>query len=100
MIRRLRLLGPLLAIGLAGCASTVGDSIPAGLGGLPETAPARPAEQAEYPAIHDMPVPRNARMLDEDQQEKLEKDLTRARDRQEGRNPNAKKPKAGASPNP
>jgi hypothetical protein len=39
-------------------------------------------------------------MLDENQQERLEKDLTTARDRQSGRNPNARKPKAGASAKP
>jgi hypothetical protein len=88
------------ALGLGACASNVGDSLPASIGGLPADAPARPAEQAPYPAVHDIPPPRPVRVLDDDQQERLEKDLSVARDRQEARNPNAKKPAAGAKPKP
>lgn len=88
------------AIGLGSCATNIGDTIPAGIGGLPAEAPARPAEQPVYPAVHDIPPPRPVRMLDDDQQEKLEKDLNTARDRQESRNPNIKKPAAGAKPKP
>jgi hypothetical protein len=86
--------------GLGGCASNIGDTIPAGIGGLPAEAPSRPAEQPAYPAVHDIPPPRPVRVLDDDQQEKLEKDLSVARDRQEQRNPGAKKPAAGATPKP
>jgi len=89
------LMGGVLVGGCAG--TTVGESIPAGFGGLPADAPARPAVPPDYPAVHDMPPPRPVRMLDEDQQERLQKDLTRARDRQEGRNP-APKPKAQSKP--
>lgn len=78
--------------------------MPASIGGLPEGAPERPAQPPAYPAVHEIPPPRAARMLDDEQQEKLEKDLSAARDRQEGRNPKAspkvKKPATGAQPNP
>ena len=50
--------------------------------GLPAGTPERLAVQPAYPAVHDMPPPRDARMLDEDQQERLEKDLIATRDRQ------------------
>ncbi len=92
---------------LAACASNIGDSMPASIGGLPAEAPERPAEAPAYPAIHATPPPRAAKVLDEDQQEKLEKDLAAARERQEGRAPKPKKPKSessgkstGAKPNP
>jgi hypothetical protein len=89
---------------IAGCASNVGDSMPASIGGLPADAPERPAQVMDYPAVHAIPPPRSARILDEDQQEKLEKDLATARERQPGRTSTAKKPKksesTGAKPNP
>lgn len=76
----------LVALPLAAC-STMGDSIPANLGGLPATAPERPAAPPVYPAVHDMPPPRDAPMLDEDEQKRLERDLISARNRQQGRKP-------------
>jgi hypothetical protein len=75
--------------------------MPASIGGLPAETPARPAVAPAYPAVHEIPPPRAARVLDDDQQEKLEKDLEVARDRQEGRAPKPKKPAStGAKPNP
>ncbi|HVY00631.1 MAG TPA: hypothetical protein VHA55_12670 [Pseudorhodoplanes sp.] len=89
------------AVLVGGCAGTVGDSIPADLGGLPADAPARPTTPLAYPAVHDMPPPRPVRMLDEEQQEKLQKDLIRARERQESHRPTPKKPSdAGADQKP
>jgi hypothetical protein len=87
----------MVAAVLGGCAgsATLGDSMPASIGGLPADAPARPAVQFDYPAVHDMPPPRPAHMLDQNQQERLQQDLSRARDKQEGLNPAAKsKPRA------
>ena len=67
-----------LAAGLAGCtASPVFDGM------LPAGAPARPATAYEYPAVHDMPAPRPIPVMTEEQQIKLENELTAARDRQE-----------------
>ena len=51
--------------------------------GLPANAPARPAEQMAYPAVHDVPPPRTAVMLTDVEQHKLETDLVSARDQQQ-----------------
>lgn len=69
----------LLGAALGGCASTIAD---APLVGLPANTPARPAAPAEYLPVHDIPAPRQERVLDQAQQDKLEKDLLSARDRQ------------------
>ncbi|EKS39748.1 hypothetical protein HMPREF9695_01709 [Afipia broomeae ATCC 49717] len=69
----------LLGIVLGGCASTIAD---APLVGLPANTPARPATPAEYLPVHDVPAPRQETVLDQAQQDKLEKDLLAARDRQ------------------
>jgi len=66
------------------------DRLPAELG-LPAGAPARPAAPYEYPAVHDMPPDRATAPLSEEEQVRLEKELANARDRQEGRQPAAKK---------
>ncbi len=47
----------LLAATLCGCSSVV-DNIPTSVGGLPEGVPQRPATPPAYPAVHDMPPPR------------------------------------------
>src|SRR5215468_2001520 len=104
-----------LALGLAGCsAQSVLDKLPADMG-LPAGAPARPATPYEYPAVHDMPPARATVPMTEEEQAKLEKELTNVRDRQEGRTQTPKKPApkpkkppndgesgqtAGAKPNP
>jgi hypothetical protein len=49
--------------------------------GLSPDAPERPVDST-YPAVHDMPAPRNSVMLTDIEQQKLEDDLTVARDRQ------------------
>jgi hypothetical protein len=104
-----------LVAALAGCsASTVIDRLPADVG-LPAGAPARPEKPYEYPAVHDMPPARASVPMTEEEQVRLEKELSNVRDRQEGRSPPgkkaapvAKKPPdtgengqtAGAKPNP
>jgi len=74
-------------IGLGGCAST-SQSIADGASqapviGLPADAPARPAEPVAYPAVHDLPPPRNSVVLTGLEQQRLEADLIAARDRQQ-----------------
>lgn len=80
-VRRWPALAGLLLLGivLGGCASTIAD---APLVGLPANTPARPATPAEYLPVHDVPAPRQETVLDQAQQDKLEKDLLAARDRQ------------------
>lgn len=65
-----------------GCSTAQIDQIPHNVGGLPEGAPARPATQAGFPAVHDMPPARAQPLLDEEEQKRLEKDLTKVRNRQ------------------
>jgi len=67
---------------LTGCTTSQIDQIPHSIGGLPEGAPARPAAQMAYPAVHDMPPQRAQPLLDEEEQKRLEKDLTKVRNRQ------------------
>jgi hypothetical protein len=69
----------LLGFALGGCSIPLAD-MP--LVGLPANTPARPATPPDYLPVHDLPAPRDDTVLTPDQQAKLEKDLTAARDRQ------------------
>jgi len=69
----------LLGCVLGGCSVPVAD-LP--VVGLPAGTPARPAEQASYPAVHDMPAPRAEPTLEPADQDKMEKDLIKVRDQQ------------------
>jgi hypothetical protein len=90
MARALRLAVPVvvLALGaaLSGCGSisdkfrTTASQMPAI--GLPAGAPERTAEPVPYPAVHDMPPPRNSTPLNVTEQEQLERELVTARDGQ------------------
>jgi hypothetical protein len=71
----------LAGLGLAGCSIPMAD-LP-GIG-LPAGAPARGADPAVYPAVHDMPAARTTPVLDPDEQTRIESDLKSARDRQAG----------------
>ena len=73
----------LLGLVLGGCASQIAD---APLVGLPANTPARPATPGEYLPVHDVPAPRQETVLDQAQQQKLEKELLAARDRQNSGN--------------
>ncbi|MBI3702681.1 MAG: hypothetical protein HY244_02220 [Rhizobiales bacterium] len=89
-----------LAAALAGCApGAVIDKLP-GEVGLPAGAPARPATAYQYPAVHDMPPPRSATPLSEEEQVKLEKDLAATRDRQAREATEDPDKKAAAPPPP
>jgi hypothetical protein len=76
-----------IALGLCSCAeisqkfAATASQLP-GIGLSPD-APERPATPLAYPAVHDMPAPRNSVMLTDIEQQKLEDDLTVARDRQQ-----------------
>lgn len=69
----------LLGFTLGGCSIPLAD-MP--LVGLPANTPARPAAPPDYLPVHDLPAPRDEKVLTPDQQAKLEKDLLAARDRQ------------------
>ena len=67
---------------LAACTvGSLGDHLPSAAGGLPENAPARPATPAAYPAVHDMPPPRDEKVLTVEEQRKVEDELVAMRNR-------------------
>jgi hypothetical protein len=76
-----------LAAGLSGCGSisdkfrTAASQMPAI--GLPAGAPERTAEPVPYPAVHDMPAPRNSTPLTGVEQDQIERELATARDGQQ-----------------
>ena len=83
-------------LALSGCAAGPAmEQLPPALGGLPAGAPPRPATPYQYPAVHDMPPPRDTRPMTEEELSKTEKDLQTARDRQEAREGKAKTPSTG-----
>ena len=70
------------AVLLCGCSTPiVGDYIPTAAGGLPEGAPQRSTTPPAYPAVNDLPPARDHAVLTEEEQKKLEADLTAARNR-------------------
>ena len=69
------------------------------MGGLPDGTPARPTTPAQYPAVHDMPPPRDTNVLTSQEQQKLENDLADARNRAAAAAASAAKP-AGSSGSP
>ena len=68
-----------VGVSLGGCSVPFAD-LP--VVGLPANTPTRPATQAEYPAVHDLPAPRRDAVLAPEEQAKIEKDLIAARNRQ------------------
>jgi hypothetical protein len=92
---------------LSGCSgSLIADHMPTAVGGLPEEAPARPAAETAYPAVHNMPPARSTAPLNDAQQKQLEDDLIAARNRYGGppdtppATGTAANPKAGSARNP
>ena len=75
------------AVGLSGCGSIsekFADTASQTPGiGLPANAPERPSTPVAYPAVHDIPAPRNSVTLTNFEQQKLEDDLVAARDSQQ-----------------
>jgi len=89
MARRWRLIVPILvpviaAVGLAGCGSISEKfrDTAAGLPGvgLPADAPERTAQPVAFPAVHDVPPPRNSVTLTNPEQDQMERELVKARD--------------------
>ena len=65
---------------LGGCSSVV-DHVPSWAGGLPEGVPARPSSAPAFPAVHDMPPPRQDSTLSDAERKRLRKDLNVTRER-------------------
>lgn len=78
----LAVLAAFVATTLSACSSTVLSEMPAAVGGLPAGTPERPITPAAYPAVHDMPPPRDDAVLTDAEQKKAQADLVAARDRQ------------------
>jgi hypothetical protein len=90
----------LAALALAGCASTF-DLLPEKMGGLPESAPARPAEVGPYPNVYEPMAPREVKKLNEGEQKSAEQELLALRESQNHRaNPPPPPPKKAAVPQP
>ena len=70
-----------LALLLGACATTF-DALPEKLGGLPENAPARPAQTGTYPNVYEPVQPREVKPLTAEEQKKLESDLLALRESQ------------------
>lgn len=91
----LAILGGILA--LAGCSpASLMEQAPSAMGGLPADTPApAPAGTYRYPAVHDTPPPRSAAPLTDEQQLELEKQLQKARKKQQGEAAGMKKAPLG-----
>src|SRR5215469_7397898 len=79
------------SIFLTSCSTTLSE-LPTQAGGLPAGTPERPAAAPEYPAVHDMPPPRAAAVLSEEERKKVEAELAAMRAAQ------AKRAKAKGEP--
>ncbi len=66
---------------VSGCTSTF-DVLPEKMGGLPESAPARPATPYAVPNVYEVRPTREARPLSTDEQKKLGSDLVTLREQQ------------------
>ena len=69
---------------LVACGATIG-SVPEKLGGLPESAPQRPAETMPFPNVYEPRPKRQATPLSDDEQKKLESELATLRESQKQR---------------
>lgn len=67
--------------GLSACSSTF-DALPEKLGGLPANAPERPAQQMAFPNVYEVRPTRESKPLTDDEQKKLESELTTLREQQ------------------
>src|ERR1041384_589621 len=87
-----------LVLALSGCASTF-DGLPEKMGGLPASAPERPAERKAFPNVYEVRPTRESAPLSNAEQKKLESDLTNLRETQKQlANPPPPPPKKAAAP--
>ena len=84
-----------LSLCAAGCSTSAIDSIPQWAGGKPEGTPERLATEMQYPPVNERPPARNSRVVSEDEQAKIERDLAAARDAQAKQAAQVKKDRAG-----
>src|SRR6516225_1918093 len=89
-----------LAGTMSGCASSVADRVPTAIGGLPEGTPPRPQTPSAYPAVRDMPPPREETVLTSEQQKQVEDEWIAARNRAAGEATGSIRKSAGSTRNP
>ncbi len=75
------LLALAFALAVSACSSTF-DVLPEKAGGLPASAPERPAEPMAFPNVYEQRPIREAKPLNDDEQKKLESELTTLREQQ------------------
>ncbi len=75
------LLALAFALAVSACSSTF-DILPEKAGGLPASAPERPAERPAFPNVYEVRPTREAKPLNDDEQKKLESELTTLREQQ------------------
>ncbi|GEC15969.1 hypothetical protein [Nitrobacter winogradskyi] len=73
---RIAALAVLMSLALAGCSTSIADFETS------SDSPERPRDVSSYPAVHDLPAPRDQAAMDPSEQAKVEKELIDARDRQ------------------
>jgi hypothetical protein len=71
------------------------DSIPRWAGGEPPGAPQRLATELQYPAVNERPPPRETKVVTEEEQAKIERELAAAREAQAKKAAQVKKDRAG-----
>jgi hypothetical protein len=76
----------LLSLSLGGCSTSIADLPFEG----PSDAPERAHDVSAYPAVHDLPAPRDHAAMDPAEQARIEKELIAARDHQSQVSPDAK----------
>ena len=84
-----------LALATASCSTSVIDSIPVWAGGEPAGTPQRPATQLQYPPVNERPPARETKVVSEEEQAKIERELTAARALQAQQAAQVKKDRAG-----
>ena len=75
------LLALALALAVSACSSTF-DVLPEKMGGLPASAPQRSAEPMAFPNVYEQRPTREAKPLNDEEQKKLESELTTLREQQ------------------
>ena len=89
-----------LALATAGCSTSAIDAIPAWAGGEPAGTPQRLATELQYPAVNERPPARDTKVVSEEEQAKIERDLAAARAAQAEQAAQVKKDRAGMLASP
>lgn len=89
------ILAVLIPVLVGGCASNVGTSIPSWAGGEPESLPAPTGQSGSYPLIGAVPPPRPTKPVTEDEQKRMQSELTALRKRVDTERQSAEKSDSG-----